>query len=228
MLSDDGPPAAKATRRDGRRRRHRRTLAIALVSLTAVNFGAAPAGAAAEHSGSPVFGLADFSVVGSSTLVPTEHGVSATLRTSTLTPGDVVTLWWIVFNDPADCEAGMPGLSMCGPQDHLAGRGQVSVLPAAGRVVSGEGTARYGAHLRVGDTSQALEGPGLLDARGAEVILVLKTHGPKIPGLVSEQMSTFAGGCHDQSDVPPGTPPELVGSAGPNDCAEVQVSVHSG
>jgi hypothetical protein len=100
-------------------------------------------------------------------------------------------------------------------------------MHAAGGIVDEDGTVEFGAHARVGDTSRALTGPGLVDPRGAEVILVIKSHGPKIPHLVSDQMHTFAGGCADQSDAPPGTPPELLGEPGPNDCAELQVSVHS-
>ncbi len=69
MLSDNGAPAVQVTHHDRRRPGHRRKLAAALMSLTAMNLAAAPAGAAAEHSGSPVVSLADFSVVGSSSLV---------------------------------------------------------------------------------------------------------------------------------------------------------------
>ncbi|MDP8929096.1 MAG: hypothetical protein M3O70_11135 [Actinomycetota bacterium] len=201
---------------------------LALAVLTTLAVAAGPAvGAPAERTTRPVISLTDFTAVGSSTLVRTDQGMSPRIDTTGLIAGDVVTLWWVVFNDPQDCEAGLPGLSMCGPQDHLQGRGQASVLHAAGRIAAEDGTASYGAHLRTGDTSRALEGPGLLAAREAELILVLKTHGPKIRGLVSEQLRTFAGGCHDQSDVPPGAPPEMVGTPGPNDCAEIQVSVHS-
>lgn len=228
MESDERTRAVPVAGLDLRSRRHLGSVAVPILAmLTALAVGVPPAGAAAAHSTGPVLSLADFSVVGSSTLVRTDRGVSATIDTSALAAGDVVTLWWVVFNDPQGCEAGLPGVSLCGPGDHLAGRGQVSLLHAAGRVVGGEGRAGYGAHLRAGDTARALEGPGLLDPRGAEVILVLKTHGPKVPGLVSEQLRTFAAGCHDQSDVPPGTPPQLVGTPGPNDCGEIQVSVHS-
>ena len=116
---------------------------------------------------------------------------------------------------------------MCGPPDVMNADAQPSALRAAGRIVDEDGTARYGAHLKVGDASKALFGPGLLDARGAEVVLVMKAHGPKIQGLVSEMKRTFAGGCHNQDDAPPGTPPELIGTPGPNTCAEIQVSAHS-
>jgi hypothetical protein len=207
--------------------------ALAGGSLAALAVVAGPAHAGADHSTSPAFTIpppAPPKVVGLSTLVRTDNGVSATVDTSALTPGDVVTLWWIVANSPEECQAGLPGLSRCGPADHLAGRGDMSVHHAAGRIAAEDGTASYGAHLRVGDLSRALfEGePGLVDPRGAEVILVLKTHGPKIPGLTAEMLHTFAGGCHDQTLPPPLIArPEMLGTAGPNDCAEIQVTVHS-
>lgn len=193
--------------------------------------GKSAAGASAERSTSPVLRLADVLggspvPVGASTLVRNDNGLSARLDTTALPSGHIVTLWWVVFNDPDGCRAGIPSVSNCGPADTHLGRGGVSLLRATGRIANDDGAARYGAHLRIRDTSRALSGDGLLDTRGAEVILVLKTHGPKLRGLVSEQLHTFAGGCADQSDAPPGAPPHFVGTAGPNDCAEIQLSVH--
>lgn len=214
----------------GARRTTVRRLAagLGIAAMTPITLGAsaAPATAVAEHSTSPVFTMPPApSAVGSSTLVRTDNGISATLQTTGLEPGHVVTLWWVVFNDPDGCEAGIPGLSQCGPGDAHAGRGGVSLNHAAGHVVD-DSIAEYGTHLRVGDTSRSLSGPGLVNPRGAEVILVLKSHGPKLPRLVKDQTHTFGGGCADQSDAPPSTPPELLGESGPNDCAEVQFSVH--
>lgn len=211
-----------------RRRRRVGVVASMMIAASALPAGVAQ-GESAGHSNSPVLTLPppQPSVIGSSTLVRTDSGLSATLETSGLEPGHVVTMWWVVFNDPDGCEAGFPGLSQCGPADAHAGRGGVSPMHAAGRVVGEDGTADYGAHARVGDTSRALAGPGLVNPRGAEVILVVKTHGPRLPHLVSDQLRTFAGGCADQSDAPVGAPPELVGESGPNDCAEIQLSVHS-
>ncbi|MGH9243307.1 MAG: hypothetical protein ACRD29_03125 [Acidimicrobiales bacterium] len=204
-------------------------LALALVGVLATTAAGAPVGQTRRD----VFRIADLfgppppEAVGSSTLVRTDRGVSTTLETTGLTAGHVVTLWWVVFNDPDGCQAGIPNVSRCGHDDALAGRGGVSPNHAAGRIVDEDGTARFGAHLRVGDTSGALAGPGLLNPRDAEVIPVLKTHGPKIAHLVSDQLHTFAGGCADQSDAPPATPPERLGRPGPNDCAEIHVSVHA-
>jgi hypothetical protein len=231
---------ANVTRAVNIRAGFRATLIAVVLILSLLGVLAAPAAGAApaEESTGHVFRLADVLAhvfggapppepVGSSKLVRTDNGMSADLETTGLTPGHVVTLWWVVFNDPDGCQAGIPGFSSCGRDDALAGRGGVSPNHAAGAIVDEDGTVGFGAHLRVGDDSRALAGPGLVAPRGAEVILVLKTHGPKIPGLVSDQLHTFAGGCADQSDAPPSTPPELLGTPGPNDCAEIQVSVHS-
>lgn len=203
-------------------------LVVALVATVATPAVAEPA----ERSTSPVVEIEALIAgtpvpVGSSKIVRTDNGISAQLTSTGLEPGDVVTMWWVVFNSPDECQFGFPGLSQCGPVDHLVGNGEFSAQYGAGRIVAGNGTISFGSHWRVGDTSRVLEGPGLSAPRNAEVILILKTHGPALPGLVSEQLSTFAGGCADQSDAPPGTPEDLVGAPGPNDCAEIQVSPHS-
>jgi hypothetical protein len=207
----------------------------ALLLLVGLALMPVPASSAPAHlSTSPVFTIptaeAPPRVVGFSKLRRTDNGISISVKTSDLEPGDVVTMWVIVANDPDDCEAGFPGLSQCGPADHAAGRGQMSVHHGAGRIVARDGTAPFAAHLRVGDTSRALfeDEPGLIDPRDAEVIAVLKTHGPKIPGLVSEQLRTFAGGCADQSTPPSLTVrPGMLGTPGANECAEIQFTVHS-
>lgn len=215
---------------------------VLLVVITLAAVTSPAAGDPSTTSTRPVFRIADVfsgqqpTPVGSSTVVRTDRGASLTLETTALAAGDVVTLWWVVFNHPDNhpdhpdhpegCQAGIPGVSSCGHPDAMAGRGGFSAVHGAGRIVEENGTAQYGTHLRVGDSSRALVGPGLLDARGAEIILVVKTHGPKIPRLASQQLRTFAGGCADQSDAPPGSRPDLIGEAGPNDCEEIQVSVH--
>jgi hypothetical protein len=59
---------------------------------------------------------------------------------------------------------------------------------------------------------------GLMDARKAEIHFVIRSHGPLIPGIIHEQISTFNAGCG-------GFPPEL-GTPGPNTCEDLQFAVH--
>lgn len=207
---------------------------LAVIVTTALAVLVTPAESApSDHSTSPVFTIPPPgpSMVGSSHLVRTDDGLSLRLETSDLEPDHAVTMWIVVANSPDQCESGLPGLSRCGPADHQARRGDISVHQAGGRIVDEGGTARYGAHLQVGDTSDALfeVDPGLIDARGAEVLVILKTHGPKIPELTSQMLSTFAAGCQE-APLPPELEPreELIGTLGQNECAEVQISVHQG
>ena len=86
--------------------------AVALIlSLLGVLAAPAAGAAPAEKSTGHVFRVADVLAhvfgggpppepVGSSKLVRTDNGLSADLKTTGLTPGHVVTLWWVVFNYP--------------------------------------------------------------------------------------------------------------------------------
>jgi hypothetical protein len=144
-----------------------------------------------------------------SSLVTNGAGASMTLHTTGLTPGDVVTVWWVVFNAPQNCTHG-EGPYRCGPGDLPPfggdGSAEPSLLYATGHVIGGSGTARYGAHLAVGDTSGALFGPGLTNPLGADIHLVLHDHGPADPAIVAAEIHSF-GVCN------------LV-------CTDVQFSVH--
>jgi hypothetical protein len=209
-------------------RRTRKVVAAALAAAL-VLIPLPAAAAPASHSTSPVMTIPPPfppSHVGTSTLVRTDAGMSATVKTTALAPGDVVTLWWIVFNNPSACEDPF-ATSPCGPPDVANPATQGSVLHAAGRVIGGRGSASYGAHLRVGDVSSALAGNGLTAPRDALVVLVVKSHGPKVPALTAEMLRTFAAGCAEQGDAPPGAPDHLMGTPGSNDCAEIQFSVHA-
>jgi hypothetical protein len=157
---------------------------LALIGLLSVVL-VSRAGAATQTT-SPVATFAG-AVVGSSALTRTGSGISFSLQTSGLQAGHAVTVWWMVFNPD----------------------GSVSVQYAAGHVIDEGGAAEFGGHLRVGDTHGVINGgPGLLDAQGATVVLVVRDHGPKDPGRVSEQIHTF-GVCN------------LT-------CTDLQMSMHAG
>lgn len=151
-----------------------------------------PTLAKTSSSTSEVISSADGSVVGSSKLVRNKNGVSLTLNTSGLEPGSAVTVWWVVFNNPGACAGDCDGTDLGNP--NVAG----DVIYGAGHVVGGNGTANFAAHLNEGDSGGSLfpqPSPGLIDAETAEIHIVVRSHGPAIPGMIDEQIHTVNGGC---------------------------------
>lgn len=205
----------------------------ALVGLLAsvLSVSAAPA----QHSTSAVHQITGTPLEGdiipgtSSTLVRNDAGVSMTLKTVELAPGSVVTAWWTVFNNPDACQYGDGVLGQCAEMDlFLSPDSLPSVMYAAGHVIGNNGKGHFAGHLSVGDTSGCHLGPIFSDGnplmfpcnplsnpRGAEIHIAVHDHGQAVPGMVSDMLSTFDGGC---SNLGRGT--------GPNECATTQVSPH--
>jgi hypothetical protein len=160
-------------------------VALALVGLLSVVV-VSRAGAATKTT-SPVTTFAG-AVVGTSTLTRTSSGISFSLSTTGLEAGHAVTIWWMVFNPD----------------------GSVSVQYAAGHVIDQGGAAQFGGYLQVGDTEGVINGgPGLLDALAANVVLVVRDHGPADPPRVDEQIHTFDDVCNPT-------------------CTDLQISMHAG
>jgi hypothetical protein len=166
-------------------------VALALVGLLSVVL-ISRAGAATQST-SPVTTFAG-AAVGTSTLTRTDSGIAFSLSTTGLQAGHAVTIWWMVFNPD----------------------GPLSVQYAAGHVIDEGGAAEFGGYLQEGDTEGVINhGPGLLDAQGANVVLVVRDHGLADPGRVNEQIHTF-GVCN------PPTPP-----GAPLSCTDLQISMHA-
>lgn len=213
----------------------RRTPAITLAAVLSLVLSAPAAAESSDSSTQPVVQIWDGTALGQSTLVRTDSGISASYRSSAVPAGQAVTLWFVIFNNPSACAG------PCGAADlffNPAAGGDF--LVGAGHVIGGSGTANFGASLKVGDTSGSAfpeigmpeRSVGLTNPRGAQVALLLHSHGPKLtgPDLVA-QLSTFTGGCLVfQGDL------ELPGSGladGPEDvpdaigeCSTIQASVH--
>lgn len=172
---------------------------------------------------SSVHWLSDLSTVDGATaqLTRTESGIGFSLRTTGLEKGHVVTLWWVIFNNPEQCENAVPAIgSDCDLPDLFEPAVQASVMWAAGNLIGQSGRTTFGGHLSEGEVSTfhpAFVGsPGLLDAMGAEIHLVVHTHGPAIPGMMQEMLTTFEAGC---------TPGSSLGFGnGPNECADLQAA----
>jgi hypothetical protein len=230
----------------------RSPIALALAGLLTLTLGtgttlATPAGRSTQpvvqtwdgtpagRSTQPVVQTWDGTPVGTSTLVRTDAGISASFQSSGLPAGQAVTLWFVIFNNPASCVAG------CGLDDLLFNPSAGGdFLVGAGHVTGGSGTANFGGQLAVGDTSGSAfpeigmpDRPiGLTNPRGAQVGLLIHSHGPMVPGQVLKaQLSSFTGGCAvflGNLELPgsgiadgPENVPDAVG-----ECSTIQASIH--
>ena len=213
----------------------RTLVALGLAGLLSLTSGLGAALATSARSTAPVVQVWDGTPVGTSSLVRTDQGISASFRSSGIPAGHAVTLWFVIFNNPSDCTGG------CGLDDLLfnpAAGGDF--LVGAGNVVGGSGTANFGAHLQVGDISGSAfpeigmpeKSVGLTDPWDAQVGLLLHSHGPMVPGQVlKSQLTSFTGGCSvflGDLELPgsgiadgPEDVPDAVG-----ECSTLQASIH--
>ena len=170
-------------------------------------------------------------IVGTSTLHRNANGITANFKAEGLMPGHTFTVWWVIWNAPENCQ----GPCDEDPEDDILDlfnpATKAEVLYAGGNVAGNNGKVHISAHLNEGDDNGSVnelfelpdvEGGALIDALTAEVHLVLRSHGPKIPGLVNEQISSYVGGCDDPFAFPPFSEvPDEVG-----ECGDIYFSVH--
>ena len=145
--------------------------------------------------------------VGEAMLVRTPNGVHVKIWTTQLEPSSVYTMWWAI-------DVGGP--DFC-------------VMWGAGHPIGPNGTGYFAANLNEGeewdfprpDELDLAAGPcdGLKDAENQRIWVLLRTHGPIIPGLVDEQMSTYLGGCIPDRD--PENPPD---PDDPHFCEDQQIA----
>jgi hypothetical protein len=203
------------------------TAGVQDVSATKAGAAAAP-----NVTTSPVYWNWDpATVAGSSSLVRTDAGVSFTYHTSSLPPGQVVTVWIVVFNHPENC-ATRPCTA---PADVFNPAVQGDFLYGGGHVIGGSGRGNFGGFLPVNDPSGSglIEigfpemAVGLLNPLTAEIHLALHSHGPAGSGQVLKaQLSSFLGGCltflgPDGIADGPEDMPVAVG-----ECSTFQYSIH--
>lgn len=181
---------------------------------------------------SDVVSFADLSVIveDGARLLRTHNNIQMNINTVELTPHDTYTVWWVVFNNPDACEDG------CSEPDLFNDEVGGSVLYAAGHVIGATDKGNFAGSLRAGDLSGCQppwdafdltliggEGEmdlcrdGLVDPEGSEVHLVVRTHGEKVPGMVNDQINTYAGACTAESSFGAGN--------GPNECEDQQAVV---
>jgi hypothetical protein len=160
-------------------------------------------------------GLAVIPYAGAS-LSRNNEAAFATISTSQLTPGTVVTLWWAIFNEPANCAT-----PNCAPSDLNNPDVNGSLQFGGGQVVDSNGRADFSGYLAVGDNTgfhllpqfplMPNPAPGLVNPKGATIHLVIRTHGAASmdPAILNQQLTSFGGGC----------------SVMPNPCANIQAAL---
>ena len=169
--------------------------------------------------------LGNFEVIGTSKLHRNKNGIKVNFKATGLNPG-AYTIWWVIWNNPQDCA--IPG--QCNDGDFgQAVLVEVEVMYAGGHVVGNNGKGNFSAHLKAGDDTPesmntafgfpSVGGLRVGNTFDAEVHIVLRTHGPAVPGLVNDQISSYAGGCDTPFLIPPFT-------AYPNEIGQCANSVY--
>lgn len=79
-------------------------------------------------------------------------------------------------------------LADAGANDPAVG---VDPMNSGSLVAGGSGKATFSGRVKAGEIGD--RGVGLLNPTGAEIHLVIRDHGPKLPG--NAQLSEFGGGC---------------------------------
>jgi hypothetical protein len=122
-------------------------------------------------------------------------GVSFMIDTHELTPGDVVTAWGIVFNEPSQCTDGV-----CNSDDVMSNPAAVaSMFTVGGKIVGPSGSVKFFNSFDFNDPAGAFMGPGLTNAEEAEIHVVLVSHGPVQPENLEAQLTTPSGGCDESN-----------------------------
>lgn len=142
---------------------------------------------------------------GMSHLTRTADAIFLAVDVRELPPGDAITLWWVVFNNPSACMA--PGCSGADLTEDGIIAAEIAVGNASGNVVKSDGTLELGAILREGQNeldhqflfNAGFTGASLLNAGGAsqaEVHLVIQSHGQGRGGKkLLEQLAYFEANC---------------------------------
>lgn len=174
------------------------TPGILLLTLLTLAMVAPPTAEAGTSQRSPMFWLDDGfpKVPGAfSVLMRNDGGVAVRVHSRALAKG-AYTMWWVIFNHPEHCDVPFA----CGPDDFpfLGGDPavKVSIQFATGFIVpSNNGKVRADAGLATGEvTKNLIPGNTLEEPMGAEVHVVLRTHGAVDLDNVHLQISEFDDG----------------------------------
>jgi len=149
-------------------------------------------------------------------------GAAMAIKSSGLTPGNVVTIWWVAIQKPENCKA-----NPCSPKDAMGNGMENDVVAklAAGGVVAEDGTISLASYLPAGNVDGNFFDTTFHSPETAEYHLPMHNHGPLDPEIADEMLSSFRAGCSDES-LPTYYPASALmdGAKGNFDCKTVQVA----
>jgi hypothetical protein len=130
------------------------------------------------------------------------------------------TVWWIIWNHPELCLGPMFDDGLCSFDDFGTPGVDVAVLYATGQTANpGEPFMLVASMYETSEefmpgprTDPFGFGEGLQDASEAEILVIVRSHGDTLPGMVDDQVTLFLEpGCQDLG--------------GPNVCVDIQTAV---
>ena len=149
----------------------------------------------------------------------------ATMQVSTrgLKPGHVVTIWWVAIQNPENCEK-----RPCGPHEAMGKADMMNTVAtnAGGTVVEHDGTIRLNSFLPIGPVAGNFFDTQFTKPKTSEFHFVIHDHGPLIPDMAADMLSSYRGGCTDES-IPTFYPDSARadGTPGANPCNTAQVAL---
>lgn len=149
-------------------------------------------------------------------------GAAVAIKSSGLTPGDVVTVWWVAIQNPDICAG-----TVCTPEETMAHgtRSDSVVTLAASGVVAADGTISLASFLPKGEVDGNFFETVFHSPETAEYHLPIHNHGPLDPDIAEDMLTSFRAGCSDES-LPEYYPQTALsdGAQGNFDCKTVQVA----
>ena len=150
-------------------------------------------------------------------------GAAMAVKSSGLTPGNVVTIWWVAIQKHENCKS-----NPCTPQEAMGNGNENDVVAslAAGGVVAKDGTISLAGYLPKGKVEGNFFETTLHSPESAEYHLPMHNHGPLDPSMAEDMLTSFRAGCSDES-LPPFYPDTALadGKKGGFNCKTVQVSM---
>jgi hypothetical protein len=114
------------------------------------------------------------------------------VETYELRRGDVISVSWYVFNSPSSCAL---GAGRCTLADADSPAVEASIVDQAGGVVQDNGRLYVPLGPLNGGTIGTLRA-GIGEVRPeAEIVVILRSHGPAVTERFNEQLRTYDGGC---------------------------------